>query len=386
MGIFLALVMSSLTAEHRQAPEPIRATLRIIAPTPEALLVGEMVIKAVAGLGAEASVASVEFFVDNAPVCRVVSLPYECIYKFGEKLSAHTIRAVANLADGTWVADTVKTARGIKETVDVMAVSVPVVVKDYRGHFVKGLTPESFRVLENNVPQVVTYTEIENVPLDIVVAIDISASMIPSMPQLKTTVKKFLDALTAVGRANAHVNVTVLAFNDRPFVVAKPGDRDTNRTAAIDGLKAYGGTSLYDAILQAIDLLGKDISRKAIIVFTDGDDQSSLSTVGPVEKRIRDSDATVYMITQGAGAKMEAVRRIVNHISEVSGGRSFPTEKIDQLQIALGYIMDDLTHQYLIGYTPTNTARDGTFRKITVRTTVKSHEIRAREGYLAPAK
>jgi Ca-activated chloride channel family protein len=236
------------------------------------------------------------------------------------------------------------------------------------------------------VPQVITYADVENVPIDVVVAVDISGSMIPSMPKLKMTVKKFLEALATIGRAKTHVNVTVLAFNDRTFVIAKPDDTLVNRTAAIDSLRAFGGTSLYDALLNAIDLLGKDISRKAIIMFTDGDDRSSLASIDPVEKRIRDSDATVYMITQGGGAQMEAVRKIVNHISEISGGRALSIEKIDELQSALSYIMEDLTHQYLIGYSPTNTAHDGTYRKITVRTTVRSHEIRARDGYRAPGR
>jgi Ca-activated chloride channel homolog len=383
--VFLIAAVSRSVAHEQSALEMMKPTLKIVAPLQDALLAGDQTLKAEAG-PVGTSVTSVEFFVDNIPACRAVRSPYECTYQFGERIAAHTIRAVANLADGKWVATTVRTARGIEDTVDVVAVSVPVVVKDYRGHFVKGLKQESFRVFENGVPQVITYVDVENVPLDVVVAVDISGSMARSMPKLKTTVKRFLDALSGTGQANSHVNVTVLAFNNRTYVISKSDDSQAKRTAEIDSLQASGGTSLYDAMLSAIDLLGKDISRKAIIVFTDGDDRSSLSSLEPVEKRIRDSDATVYMITQGAGAQMEAVRKVVNHISEISGGRAFSTEKIEELEKALGYITDDLTHQYLIGYSPTNTAHDGTERKITVRTTSNSHEIRARDGYRAPAK
>jgi Ca-activated chloride channel family protein len=385
VALALMLAILSLQAQDRRAPDLAGPTLKIDAPMPDALLAGEQILKAVIS-PAGTSVASVEFLVDGAPACRAVAVPFECAYQFGERIAAHTIRAVANLSDGKWVATTVRTARGLEDTVDVIAVSVPVVVKDYLGRFVNGLKPESFRVFENDVPQVVTYVDVENVPLDVVVAIDISGSMIPSMPKLKAIVRRFVDTLAALARTKTHVNITVLAFNDRPFVISKPEDSQASRSASIDALKAYGGTSLYDAILSSIDLLGRDISRKAIIVFTDGDDRSSLSSIEPVEKRIHDSNASVYMITQGAGAQMEAVRKVVNGIAEISGGRAYSTEKIDELQRALDRIMDDLTHQYLIGYSPTNTAHDGTYRKITVRTTQNSHEIRAREGYLAPGK
>ena len=319
--VFLIVAISRSVAHEQSAPETMKSTLKIVASLPEALLAGDQTLKAEVG-PAGASVTSVEFFVDNIPACQAVRSPYECTHQFGERIAAHTIRAVANLSDGKWVATAVRTARGIEDTVDVVAVSVPVVVKDYRGHFVKGLKQESFRVFENGVPQVITYVDVENIPLDVVVAVDISGSMARSMPKLKTTVKRFLEALSAAGRANSHVNVTVLAFNNLTYVISKSDDSQTKRTTEIDSLQASGGTSLYDAMLTAIDLLGKDISRKAIIVFTDGDDRSSLSSLEPVEKRIRDSDATVYMITQGAGAPMEAVRKVVNHISEISGGRA----------------------------------------------------------------
>ena len=103
-----------------------------------------------------------------------------------------------------------------------------------------------------------------------------------------------------------------------------------------------------ESILQGIDQVGRELSRKAVIVFTDGDDRSGLASIEAVEERIRDSDVTIYMITQGSDVPMEAVREIANRFSEISGGRAFSMEKIDELGKALDYILDDLRHQYLI--------------------------------------
>jgi VWFA-related protein len=361
--------------------------LTIVEPTADGFLVGPAALKATIA-PEDTPVTSVEFFVDGVIACKVVAPPYACNYDAGTNVAAHVVRAVANFPNGERTVDTVRTKTAFEIHMDtgVSAVLVPVIVRDWREHFVQGLKRESFTVLEDGVPQAIKHFQPENVPLDVVVTVDISGSMNDSMPKLKAAVKKFIDALNDVNRTGAKVNTTILAFNDRPYVIAKPDAGLAATKAAIDELKAYGGTSLYDAILESIDLLGHDISRKAVIVFTDGDDRSSLAAIEPVQKRIRESDATVYMITLGKAAQMETIRKTVDQLSDISGGQARSIEKIEQLEKALEYIKDDLTHQYLIGYEPSNTAHDGSYRTITVKTTQDSHTLRHRLGYTAAAK
>lgn len=361
--------------------------LTIVEPTADGYLVGPGALRATVS-PEDTPVTAVEFFVDGVLVCKVETRPFECNYDAGAAVVSHAVRAVANYPGGDRAALTIRTkaAYELHMDTDVSAVLVPVIVRDWQERFVQGLKRESFKIFEDGVPQAIKHFQPEHVPLDVVIAVDISGSMNESMPKLKGAVKKFIDALNDVNRTQATVNTTVLAFNDRPYVVAKPDTGLATAKAAIDSLNAYGGTSLYDAILKSMDLLGHDISRKAVIVFTDGEDRSSLAAIEAVMKRIRESDATVYMITLGKSAQMEAIRKVVDQLSEISGGKAWSIEKIEQLEKALDYVKDDLTHQYLIGYEPTNTAHDGTYRKITVKTTRESQSVRHRDGYTAQAK
>jgi VWFA-related protein len=359
--------------------------LTIVEPAADGYLVGPGALRATVS-PEDTPVTSVEFSVDGVLVCKIETRPFECNYDAGSAVVSHAVRAVANYPDGDRTVLTVRTKAAYELHMDteVSAVLVPVIVRDWQERFVQGLKRESFKILEDGVPQEIRHFQPENVPLDIVIAVDISGSMNESMPKLKVAVKKFIDALNDVKSTQAKVNTTILAFNDRPYVIAKPEAGVAATKTAVDDLKAYGGTSLYDAILKSFDLLGHDISRKAIIVFTDGDDRSSLAAIEPVLKRIRESDATVYMITLGKAAQMETIRKTVDQLSDVSGGKALSIEKIEQLEKALEYVKLDLTHQYLLGYEPTNTKHDGAYRRIVVKTTQESHVLRHRDGYAGP--
>jgi len=261
----------------------------------------------------------------------------------------------------------------VAESTGVDVVLVPFVVTDDRRRFVKGLKRSDFRVLEDEVAQDISYFEAEEVPLEIVVAIDISGSMTNSMPQLKEALKRFVRAFKPTDRA------TLIGFNHQVYVLRQ---RETDRAAlssSIEGLAAAGGTSLYDAILKSLDLLGPEVGRRAVLVFSDGDDQSSLSTADPVERRVRASDAVAYFITLGGGEG----RRVLTRLSEISGGRTFSIGRINEVDEALDVIREELENQYLIGYTPRNPTRDGSYRQIRVVPSQQRQQVRARQGYRA---
>ena len=154
--------------------------------------------------------------------------------------------------------------------------------------------------------------------------------------------------------------------------------------AAIDRLpRPVGGTAMLDAVSRALTLHGEDLAHQVVVLFTDGDDQHSLSSLRSVEERIRASQATVYVVTLGEGHRMERVRNLLGRLTRVSGGRSFPIERIEDVERALDAVRGDLADRYFIGYRPSNPALDGTWRQIEVRTPDRRHVIRAREGYLA---
>jgi VWFA-related protein len=348
---------------------------QILAPAPDSFATGVVVLRAASD--ASAAVENVTFFVDGRQVCIVPQRPFECEWDAGSEVTAHQIRAVFNLPEGGRVARTVRTkGLGFVDKVTVEAVQVTVTVTDDGGHFVAGIPRAAFKVTENGKPQTITYFASEDVPLELIVAVDISGSMTPAMPKLKKAVKGFLGAVPAKDE------VTLLGFNDSVFAPARKATELAERMRAVDRLTPWGATALYDVILRGIDMLGKQTGRKALVVFTDGEDQGSHVAIEDVERRLQASDVTLYMIAQGRGISQEYLKKIMNRLTVPTGGRTFTTDSVDALQGAFDELLDELSNQYLLGYSPTNTKRDDTWREIKVA--VEGHSgIRSRQGYRA---
>src|SRR5262249_43517107 len=148
--------------------------------------------------------------------CVLTQPPYECQWDAGENVVEHQVRAVVGTGEGGRIVRTLRT-KGLRyaEKVDVDAVQVTVTVSDENGRFVSGIPRNAFHVLEDGRPQTVSYFASSDVPLELLVAVDISGSMTPSMPKLKKAVKDFL---TAVPARNA---VTLLGFNDSIFALTR---------------------------------------------------------------------------------------------------------------------------------------------------------------------
>jgi len=214
------------------------------------------------------------------------------------------------------------------------------------------------------------------VPLELIVAIDISGSMTGAMPKLKQAVKDFLGAVPTKDA------VTLLGFNDSVFALTRKATDPAERVRAVDRLAPWGATALYDVILRATDMLGRQAGRKALVIFTDGEDQGSHVAIEDVERKLQASDVTLYMIAQGRGVSQEYLKKTMQRLTVPTGGRTFTTESVDELQGAFEELLDELSNQYLVGYQPTNSKRDDTWREIKV--SVDGHNgVRARQGYRA---
>jgi len=154
------------------------------------------------------------------------------------------------------------------------------------------------------------------------------------------------------------------------------------RIKAVDRLAPWGSTALYDVILRGVEMLGRQTGRKALIVFTDGEDQGSHATIADVERRLQSSDVTLYMIGQGRGVTLDVLKKIMERLSNPTGGRALFTDSIDELHQSFAELLDELSNQYLLGYEPTNTRHDDVWRKIKVDVD-GHHDVRARQGYRA---
>jgi Ca-activated chloride channel homolog len=358
-------------------PQPPQPELKILSPGDDAYVSGATLLRA--QVVPESAVAGVTFFVDGRQACALIRQPFECDWDAGATIAEHQVRAVATLRSGGRIVQTVRTKSvGYAERVDVDVVQVTVTVSDGRGKFVPNIPQTAFKVLEDGRPQTITHFTSEDVPLELVAAIDISGSMAPSMPRLKIAVKEFLSDVPPQDQ------VTLIGFNDNIFTLTRKQTDPGERVKAVDRLAPWGSTALYDVILRGIEVLGRQTGRKALIIFTDGEDQGSHATINDVERRLQSSDVTLYMIGQGRGVTMEPLRRIMDRLSTPTGGRALFTENVDELHTAFADLLDELSNQYLLGYQSTNSKRDDQWRRIKVEVE-GHHEVRARQGYRAMA-
>jgi Ca-activated chloride channel homolog len=365
--LVLLFALVSLNAAPQDAPRVV-----IHAPSEDDYVSGVITIAAsVEGVRPD----FVTFYADGVARCRLGAPPWVCRYDAGDTVREHHLRVVAELSGGRRLTASRRTkAIDYAERAEVDAVLVPVSVRK-DGRFVKGLRAQDFRILEDGRPQEITFFGAEGLSLELIVTMDVSGSMEDDMPAMREAVKAFLRALRTEDR------VVVAAFNTAFFVVSGRDAQQNVRLRAIDRLTAWGGTALFDALVRSADLLQRRPGRKAIVVFTDGDDQSSRTSAEAAERRMESSDAILYVIGQGQGGRNPDLRSRLQRLARVSGGRSFFTSDITELRGAFAEIVEDLANQYAIAYTPERPP-DDSWRRIDVEVR-GNYDVRARQGYRA---
>ena len=387
--LFLYFIMGALTAAtiatvvaQDTATKDSGVTIRIESPEPDTYIAGTIQLRAVVEPGSRVKdIAKTTFYVDGRLVCTIMEpTRLECPWDAGSNIKEHVIRAVVEMVGGARAVTSMRTkGLDLVEAVKVEIVQVTAVVND-RGRFIGGLPPSAFRVIEDKVPQKITHFSSEGSPLELVIAVDVSESMTNAMPQLKTAVKKFLGALSPKDQ------VTLTAFNDSLFTLTRRETTPENRLRAVDRLAPWGGTALYDVIVRGLQQLSKLPGRRVLVVFSDGDDRTSHSTIELVDQAVRSSDATLFMVALGRGVRNEALKTRIERLADLSGGRALFVERSDQLDAPFAAIIEELANQYLIGYESSNPKRDGAWREIKVELPKHSYSVRARQGYNAPQK
>ncbi len=359
-------------------------TLRVVSPEADSYISGLTLLKAAVEPRSRAGdLTKLLFYADGKQVCNVMDTQNaECTWDAGEEVKPHVLRVVGELRGGGRIIISAKT-KGIDHTenVQVEVVQITAVVTD-GGRFVPNLSPTSFKLWEDGVPQKIQHFSAEGAPLEIVVAIDVSESMTQAMPQLKNAVKKFLAALGPKDQ------VTLAAFNDSMFTLTRRETSPALRLRAVDRIAPWGGTALYDVIVRAVQQLSKQRGRRVLVVFSDGDDRTSHSTIKTVEEAIRANDATLFMVALGRGVRESQLRTGIERLVNLSGGRVLFVERSDQLQAPFTAILEELSNQYIVGYESTNAKHDGAWREVKVEVEVQGggYEVRARQGYRAPTK
>jgi VWFA-related protein len=298
------------------------------------------------------------------------------------------------------------------QSVETLKVRVNVVqlffnVKDKKGALIPSQTKDDFEVFEDGKPQTIKYFTAEsNLPLTLGILIDSSGSQMRVLEMEKEVGGAFLNQILRdkdeAFVIDFDVNVDLLQdfTNDVRRLKAALNKVRINTGGGGGSLPGLGGgpiptsnprgTLLYDAVyLAAHDQLAHEVGRKAMILLTDGEDQGSQLRIKDAIEAAQKSDSICYVILiadrgfyGGFGYSGDSEMK---KLASETGGRVIEVgNKIDKLKEGFDQIAKELRSQYNLGYTPTNSVQDGTFRKIEIRSK-QSYKIQTRSGYYALA-
>jgi VWFA-related protein len=247
--------------------------------------------------------------------------------------------------------------------VDLNLVLVPVTVCDPSNRPVTGLEKEHFRILEDRVEQTITHFSMDDEPVAVGLVFDISGSMGPKLQKSRMAAAEFFKT------ANPDDEFFLVEFNDQPKMVV-PLTRNVEEIQnQLTWAQSKGRTALLDAIFLAMNEMKKSKkNRKALLIISDGGDNSSRYTESEVRNLVRENDVLIYAIGvyEFAGGRMRTPEEaggpgLLTELSEQTGGRHLPADANELPDIA-AKIGVELRNRYVLGFTPANQARDGRFR------------------------
>jgi VWFA-related protein len=268
--------------------------------------------------------------------------------------------------------------------VEVYVVSVTAVVFDKAGRFVRGLGAKDVQLLEDGVPQELSYFREaaggeEKIPLSVVLVLDASGSMTPNMHFLQEAAISFVNKLEDVDQA------LVVSFNNTIKGSAEFTGDLTRLEEFVDSLQAWGGTSLYDAIHYSLGRVKDLPGRKALIVFSDGDDTTSDLKDHDAIDYARAVEATVYCvgIKAGSGFGGGSPKGFLKKIAEETGGQAFFPDRVGELIKVFNGISEELHNHYALAYSPKRPP-DGSYRTISLKVLNRPEaQVRVRKGYFS---
>jgi Ca-activated chloride channel family protein len=260
-------------------------------------------------------------------------------------------------------------------------VSLFVTVADAQKRLVPDLTQEDFEIFDNDKPQAITYFDNSVQPITVVVMLDTSGSMTLSIDLLKKAAEQFLIRLLPEDKAK------VGAFNDKVQISANFTNNRDQLIGAAKDLDFGNSTRLWDAVALSIDELKEVEGRRVVLVFTDGDDTDSKTSLGKVIDTARAEEVMVYAI--GLESKYFNGQRMITSkpdrglrkVADETGGGYFELERTADLAPTFTKVAQELHSQYVIGFTPTQL--DGRVHKLAVRMKQAGLTARARRSYLA---
>lgn len=277
-----------------------------------------------------------------------------------------------------------------KFRVGVDTVSAAVTLLDADGRLVNGLEKDNFTIFEDGVEQEIEFFSRGELPLKMVILLDVSTSMRQKLDMAQEAAVRFVESLKPGDE------VQVVEFGERVLTLVEFTSDFEEVETAIRSTEVEGATALYRAIyvsLKDLDAYSRDaLDRRAMVVLSDGNDTRSVLGFEDVRNQARKSNAVIYAISlraNEADLKKEKYRNAkyeLDILARESAGMSYAPEELSDLSGVYGEIATELKSQYSLGYVSTNPEHDGKWRRLQIMTATPGTVVRAREGYYAPRK
>ena len=281
---------------------------------------------------------------------------------------------------------------------EVNLVTVPVTVRKRSGGFIKALPQTAFHITEDGDEQQILTFEQEGVPTHIAIVLDISGSVRPEWGTIKYATAKFVENLKPEDK------FALLAFNTQTFLKMDWGSKIDRLDDVLTSIYCKDNTNLWDAIYSVSNDLFKGIEdKKAMIIMTDGLDNNSVMAYKDALEAAVHSEAAIYVVSKTQAVRQAYIAAQVGQgiysgvpeqefvqadlalqkLSYETGGRVLYPNTFGQLDNIYAQVDEELRNQYVLGYLSTNSAKDGSYRRIEVKVNEAEAVISARPGYYA---
>ena len=321
-------------------------------------------------------VERLELHLNDEPVATLYQEPWSQLVDLPPGDAITYLRAAAYLVDGN-TTDTVVyvNAPDYLEIVDIQYVELYATALHRSGRPYEDLRADQVRILEDGAPQeILRFQRVTDLPVHLQVMLDVSASMVNRLGVAReAALDLFQTGITPRDRA------ALVTFNDHPYLASDFTNDIGTLAGSLAGLKAERGTALYDAIVFGLYYLNGIKGQRALLLLSDGKDESSRFSFDQALEYAQRSGVAVYAI--GLGKQPGPARRALSRLADRTGGRAFFIGQIAELAGVYDQILGELRSRYLITYQSTNTSGDRRFREIEADATVAGVSIRTLKGY-----
>jgi VWFA-related protein len=359
-------------------PPRQRLAVHLIEPRPGTSHRGRLEARAEVRLPDGASLDRLELYLGDERVATLFQPPYALAVPLPAHAGAGFVRAVAYLTDGRTAEDLVViNAPDVAERIEVRLVELYSSVLDASGRPVKDLQQADFKVFELGKEQpLLRFERVRDLPLHLLFAVDTSASMARSLPQVQTAVLSFVERTL-----KPQDQAALVTFSDSPILRA-PFTADVKSLAgALAGLNAERGTALWDSLIYALSYMKGAAGQSALLLFTDAGDHLSRLPFEEALEFARRSGIVIYTVGMQVPRLDLPERNRLSRLASETGGRSFFIDTAAELDAVAASIEEELRSRYLLAYQSQNPPRSGEYRPVVVHVAGPGRQVKTLRGY-----